>query len=675
MTTLQAVKRVQSRLMRLKQLRAGCILTAAAGITAGSALFTARWSPALAAAFACVCAVITAVYAWRTRLFVAPTMSDAAQLLDNKLALKDRSSAVLALSENSSAGEDRGRRDYIESQLVAVVASLDERALVPLEISRREAGAVATGLLVLIAALSMLPSRESAPVDTAARAAVREVLQQNPDLPEPLKERLQELEQTLAEHALNDEAVRAALARAEEELDSAQQQLAEGSQRQGSSLSSSFRPERAASDAISSDSSAQQSDASSSASRAVSSSSGASSSNPGVSSQSSSEKEKNEQPTPNSQDEKQPQDQKQQGNQQEQNQGGKKGSQGDQSEKNPAGAAQKQQDGNNGQKQQGQGEGDGSGASGAGQEGDGESGSQGGAQGKSGSSAGKSQGDQQGAQQGENSEGKEGASGNATGANSSGGKESGASGSSGATTSQGSQGEGSNQGSSQSGLDQTREVLNNLKQRGDPPTNQNADNNKQGQGGKESQRQNSASTGSEGNTRGSSSAGSQPGESGEGKKGAPSSAPSHSNASAKGDSDRSSAAQSSQQQAKGSLSSSPTRTSGNDSPNSQGSTSGSDGGALPNRSEGVREMPEGEGPDQGEGLGGEKAFQEQQIKGDNEQFDDRFTEDQGQVVKNDQQAKSKTDLKQIELARPESIQERGKQRIPLEYRDILEGER
>lgn len=78
-----------------------------------------------------------------------------------------------------------------------------------------------------------------------------------------------------------------------------------------------------------------------------------------------------------------------------------------------------------------------------------------------------------------------------------------------------------------------------------------------------------------------------------------------------------------------------------------------------------------EGEEGGEGLQGEKGFKDAVIEGGEELLDTRFTEKKGQTVKNEQEAKFKTELGELSLEKPDPVKQRKTQQIPLEYKDLL----
>ncbi|NLF24699.1 MAG: hypothetical protein GX589_03460, partial [Deltaproteobacteria bacterium] len=73
-----------------------------------------------------------------------------------------------------------------------------------------------------------------------------------------------------------------------------------------------------------------------------------------------------------------------------------------------------------------------------------------------------------------------------------------------------------------------------------------------------------------------------------------------------------------------------------------------------------------------EGLKGEKEFQEVKVPGQDEKYDSRFSGDQVSLQKGEGGSDYRVELKDLELAKPETVQGRVRQPIPLEYKDLLE---
>ncbi len=70
--------------------------------------------------------------------------------------------------------------------------------------------------------------------------------------------------------------------------------------------------------------------------------------------------------------------------------------------------------------------------------------------------------------------------------------------------------------------------------------------------------------------------------------------------------------------------------------------------------------------------GGKKTFKDVKVESEDEKFDTRFTGKDVKLGSNKKDAKYKTDLQSLELAKPEVDETREKQEIPLEYKDILD---
>ena len=80
----------------------------------------------------------------------------------------------------------------------------------------------------------------------------------------------------------------------------------------------------------------------------------------------------------------------------------------------------------------------------------------------------------------------------------------------------------------------------------------------------------------------------------------------------------------------------------------------------------------GEQEREGEGTGAQKTFEEVHIPGAQEKYDTRFTDQESRVVQGKRETAYRTQLKEVQLAKPEAIKEKAEQPIPLEYRDLLE---
>lgn len=72
-----------------------------------------------------------------------------------------------------------------------------------------------------------------------------------------------------------------------------------------------------------------------------------------------------------------------------------------------------------------------------------------------------------------------------------------------------------------------------------------------------------------------------------------------------------------------------------------------------------------------QGLGENKDFKEVQVEPGKDSVDTRYVAEEGQIVKNEAEAKSKIGPKDLKLAKPESSSADERQEIPLEYREII----
>jgi hypothetical protein len=96
---------------------------------------------------------------------------------------------------------------------------------------------------------------------------------------------------------------------------------------------------------------------------------------------------------------------------------------------------------------------------------------------------------------------------------------------------------------------------------------------------------------------------------------------------------------------------------------------------LPKEQQPTREFEEGSGMEWN-GAKGDKGFEESFLpQNDTDKIDTRFTGKEGEIRRNEEEAKSKRALENQKLSRPEALQGKDDQPIPLEYRDILEGGR
>ncbi len=86
---------------------------------------------------------------------------------------------------------------------------------------------------------------------------------------------------------------------------------------------------------------------------------------------------------------------------------------------------------------------------------------------------------------------------------------------------------------------------------------------------------------------------------------------------------------------------------------------------------GEKRSDEGQLGEEGPGIKGEKGFQNAEVNPDQEKYSTEFAGKDSELVKNRGDAKPKTELSDVLLARPESTHSKESQKIPLEYRDVI----
>ncbi|MDZ4786744.1 MAG: hypothetical protein SGJ02_11785, partial [bacterium] len=85
----------------------------------------------------------------------------------------------------------------------------------------------------------------------------------------------------------------------------------------------------------------------------------------------------------------------------------------------------------------------------------------------------------------------------------------------------------------------------------------------------------------------------------------------------------------------------------------------------------AKRFGDSEGGNEGQ-AGGNKTFKDLKVGNPDEKLDPRYLGQDGKLGLNKNQAKYKTDIKDVELAQPETSEAQGKQEIPLEYKGIIE---
>ncbi|MBX7136424.1 MAG: hypothetical protein K1X83_00470 [Oligoflexia bacterium] len=72
------------------------------------------------------------------------------------------------------------------------------------------------------------------------------------------------------------------------------------------------------------------------------------------------------------------------------------------------------------------------------------------------------------------------------------------------------------------------------------------------------------------------------------------------------------------------------------------------------------------------GLGENKGFKDTEVKPGDEKYDASKAQGSGELSRNPNEARTKTDLADVKLAKPEAAKGKEEQQIPLEYRDLME---
>lgn len=101
----------------------------------------------------------------------------------------------------------------------------------------------------------------------------------------------------------------------------------------------------------------------------------------------------------------------------------------------------------------------------------------------------------------------------------------------------------------------------------------------------------------------------------------------------------------------------------------EGSSESGSAGASISQSGAMRTDPKAQNESP---YGDNKTLKETEIGEKDEKFDYRYSDKSGEIAQNKNEAKTKTDLSDVTLAKPESSEAREKQPIPLEYKEILQ---
>ena len=606
MDLLGLIHSVQKRIWRIRLKRAVTYAVATLSYLALGGVCLAFFSVPLACTILGILVPLLVFFAFQRRSYFHISTLDAADYIDKKFSLKNRVASFYSLHGEQISREDREKQEFIKAQILDELGHADLSRLTPpvfLEKHKKFLYSLPIVFLLLLFLIPFYISSRSVSFTNTDAQKIAELIHAE-DLPEQLKERLEELAQEIEEHDLSDEEVLEALEAAEEALEQAEAELEQSSDSAGEEYE---QPE----------------ELSQKADQAVATPTPTPTLTPAPSPRS----------TPTPQPSKESQSQKAE-NAKGDKKDSQEGKEKDSKTANKEGSKGKQADG------QGKGQGEDQGGSGEGQEqgeqkGAGKDGAQGeseqngeeGAQGtsntsKEGKELGKEQGQKQGKEQGKEQ-----------------------------SKTQGKEQESKKGDSAQEGIQKAQQAINQIKEKIDQEAGQKKDqkqDSKQGAEGKESSPQDAQ--GKKDQQGGSKEMGDAP-KSDE-------NAPTDPKRGGK-ESQQDSANQKSRREGKDSKSQPQPRS---DQENVSASSLPQKGERSPSR--------KGE-KGTGKGLGADKAFQEQQIGGQNEKFDTRYTDTSGKRAHRTKEAVSKTELADVELARPEPIKNQGDQPIPLEYRDLL----
>ncbi|NLF25714.1 MAG: hypothetical protein GX589_08695, partial [Deltaproteobacteria bacterium] len=173
-----------------------------------------------------------ALVRWRRSLLYLPSETEAARILDECLASKNRAAAYLDLKRSDEDLKSEPLRSekcaLLEKQLSARLSGFDLEAAAPFKIPLILQRLLYTLPLVIVALLflifHLLPADRNAP-NLIEAEKIAHLIQTNPLLPEGLKQELRTLASALSSHALSSSEVSKALERAQAELAESQRQL------------------------------------------------------------------------------------------------------------------------------------------------------------------------------------------------------------------------------------------------------------------------------------------------------------------------------------------------------------------------------------------------------------------------------------------------------------------
>jgi len=658
-TIVDSINAVHARLVRNKRIRLTLVSALVVSYSAFIVTILSTIARPLGWLVGVVLLCVASYRGYRKGLFTSPTIEDASAIIDQRFDTKDRALTLAATWDEAGEAE----KELLTRQLQEIVPEFDVNAAFPLTLETGLKRALATLPLVWGLLWYLGDDRGGATAERQA-AIVSELLEQRADIPLPVRESLMELKNTLETKPLTDQAVLEALQAAQAEIDQANESLDGGAE--DSTDETVDESETADGDSggeIAEDSPDNVAPVGSKPTPTPEPSptppAGATAPPPNQSKNEEQHEEKKKDPAEQKQKEEQESGSsndtdvqnsnstdQQSGSEkqpsQSKNDGGEGGSKSEQQQSgNQQGESQGQQ-GQEGSEEGQEGDGDGNSSSKQGNK-PGKSGGQSGSQGQSGQ-----QGQQQGSGEGKPDQGgekKSGAKGDRAGDKTSTGQD--------------------------TGLEQAQEALNKIEQ--ELKAQQQGDEKGDQEGEKEGGEKGDKGESDSGKPSG---AGGKKQGQGEKKQGAGQGQQGNKDQGESKQDKKESGGKSGGKDGQGGKPSDTRPESGSEGDNEPKEEFGEApklpvGSSLPKESDAAM-GPGDENGGLGQGLGDRKGFKDTEIKTGDEKYDTRFTGKDGKVGLNKSPARSKTNLEDVKLAKPDPVKDPTEQPIPLEYRDILE---
>lgn len=582
---LEVIASVKGRLSRNRRFLLGLVLAIIISYIALFYLVLLQISPLLALSVSLVVFLSAMAFLWIRGDFKAVEQVEAGSFLDEQFSTKGRVLSYLHLNQDEISQADTGEKELLEIQLKKRIPEFEVSDLIPLKIPKPirlfSFSLPLVWFLILFFGFSL--GSNSGTVASKEASLVRELLAEQPELPEAVQEELENLAEALESSALSDEEVGEALERAEQEIENAQQELdAENIE-----------------------------------------------SVEGVKTDQADELTPTPTPTPQPQEQEQPQEEEQKSEEEKSEDSEKQESSSEEQEQSKDGKDE-------------EGDGDGEGDNGESQkQGEKEGDSEGGEAGEKGEQDSKSESEAQQGEQSEDSEA-EGESGN---------------------QSQGEPSDSEGEQGQQDALSQAQKMVSELKEQQEQSSEQqdsqsmneakeqgeNEQTGEQSEKGPEEEQQEGQS-GEKGEPQeGEKKEEAKPGEKGEGSEN--NSAPPEEQAE---NADQAKPGESSKEQSE---------------PSEDEQEEARP--AQPTNSDAADRFG-----DEAGGLGEEERdsikFEEQEIKSADEELDPKFLGEDGEIAKNSSEAKLKTKISEVKLAKPEPVQAKRRQEVPLEYKELFE---